>query len=61
MKSFQCKDVGFDQCNWRTQGDDETVMMRDISKHGREQHGLTEIKEDLDTKIRSAFRDVKAA
>jgi predicted small metal-binding protein len=58
MKEFSCKDMGYD-CDWRTQGDDETMMLDDIEKHGREHHGLVEFTKDMKDKVISKFHDLK--
>jgi predicted small metal-binding protein len=60
MKTFACKDVGMD-CDWKCQGANEQEVLRKVEEHGRKDHGMTKIDEELKRRIRSKIYDVKVA
>jgi predicted small metal-binding protein len=57
QKTFRCKDVGFEDCNWETSGRSENEMMPQIEKHGREKHNIQNIDDQTRNKIRENIRD----
>lgn len=50
---FRCADMGFTGCNWETRGSSAEEVLRNAEQHGREQHNLTSIDEDMRNKVRS--------
>jgi predicted small metal-binding protein len=59
MKTFNCKDVGYSDCDWSTSGQSDEEILNHAREHGREKHGLTDFSQDLKDKVRSKIRDVK--
>ncbi len=57
MKQLNCRDAGFD-CEGVIEAETEQDVMSQAAEHAREAHGLTEIDEELGTRIRQAIRDV---
>ncbi len=56
-KAFRCADVGFNECSWEAQGRNESELMPQIERHGREHHGLKEMTESIVARIRQAIRE----
>ena len=54
MKEFKCKDAGH-ACDWKFQANDEQEVIREAKNHGRQQHGMTDVKEE---QIRPLIHDV---
>lgn len=54
MKEFRCKDAGH-ACDWKATGNDEREVLDKAKEHGRNQHGLNEVK---DEQIRPLIHDV---
>ncbi len=50
--SFRCADVGLSDCQWQTNGSSLEEIMRNAEEHGKNEHNLTEINEDLRNRIR---------
>jgi predicted small metal-binding protein len=59
VKKFKCRDIGVD-CGWNCQADSEVELMRLIQQHAHRQHGIQNVNEDLERKIRNAIRDERA-
>jgi predicted small metal-binding protein len=45
MKEFKCKDAGH-ACDWKYQSNDEKDIIENAKNHGRQQHGLKDVKDD---------------
>lgn len=60
MKSLKCRDVGTD-CDHVITGENEAEIMKKAAEHGRTEHGMKELSEELKSKIRPMIKDVKAA
>ncbi len=43
-------------CHYSVTGKDESDIMRKLAEHGREQHGITKVSEDLKRKIEQTFK-----
>lgn len=54
--TFRCADVGFKECPWQTRGSSEDEVLRNAEQHGREQHNLTSIDENMRNQVRSHIR-----
>ncbi len=50
--SFRCADVGLSECQWQTNGSTLEEIMQNVEEHGKNEHNLTEINEDLRNRIR---------
>ena len=51
--SFRCADAGFKECSWETKGSNPDEVLHQAEEHGREQHNLTNIDDELRNKVRS--------
>ncbi|HET8857347.1 MAG TPA: DUF1059 domain-containing protein [Nitrososphaeraceae archaeon] len=56
-KSFGCSDAGVD-CKWTTTANTEEEIMEKIKEHARNDHGFTEIPQDIAKKVKTAIKDV---
>ena len=54
--SFRCADVGFPDCKWQTQGSSPEEVLRNAEQHGREQHKLTSIDDNMRNQVRSKIQ-----
>jgi predicted small metal-binding protein len=54
--SFRCADAGFTGCSWEAKGSNPDDVLRQAEQHGREQHNMTSIDEDMRNKVRSKIR-----
>ena len=52
--SFCCSDLGQNDCDWQTSGDNEDDVVRSIEEHARHHHNMV-IDEETDRKIRDAL------
>lgn len=59
-KVIHCRDAGVD-CDFVVRGETEEELFRNALEHGRREHGMAEIPEDLKAKMRRLIRDEKAA
>lgn len=59
MKSFACKDYGFD-CSWRHIARTGDLLTDMVVLHFRDAHGVKEALPETLTKIRNAFTDVSS-
>ena len=50
---FRCADVGFNECKWETRGNSPDEVLRNAEQHGRQQHNLTNIDDDIRNRVRS--------
>jgi predicted small metal-binding protein len=55
-KTYTCRDVGVD-CDWRTRGETDEEVMRNIREHARTAHDMQEIPADLEEGVRAAIKD----
>jgi predicted small metal-binding protein len=58
-KILSCRDVGVD-CDFVAKGDTEEEILEQCAEHARNDHGMTEIPDDLVQKVRWAIRDEAA-
>ena len=59
MKTFACKDAGFN-CEWHVESNDENDILRQAGEHGRKEHGIKEMTKDLVDKVKSKIHDFRA-
>lgn len=52
--SFCCSDLGQNDCDWQTSGDNQDDLVRSIEEHARHHHNMV-IDEDTDRRIRDAL------
>jgi predicted small metal-binding protein len=48
--------VGLSQCQWQTNGSTLEEIVRNAEEHGRSDHNLTEINDDLRNRIRQNIK-----
>lgn len=58
-KVVRCRSVGVD-CDFEARGETAEEVLRECAEHGRQEHGMTEISPELETKIRAAIQDEPA-
>jgi predicted small metal-binding protein len=58
-KVIRCRSVGVD-CDFEARGETVEEVLQKCAEHGRQEHGMTEISQDLQTKIRAAIQDEPA-
>ena len=58
-KVISCRSVGID-CDFEARGETVEEVLQKCAEHGRQEHGMTEIPQDLETKIRAAIKDEPA-
>lgn len=56
-KSLSCKDVEGSMCDWSFCGDTEEEILEKAREHGRQEHGLSEIPQEVMEKARAAIRE----
>ena len=56
MKELRCRDAGFD-CDEVIRGENEQEVMSKGAEHAREVHGVDEIDEETEQRIRSLIHD----
>jgi predicted small metal-binding protein len=54
--SFRCADAGFTGCSWEAKGSSPDNVLQQAEQHGREQHNLTSIDDEMRDKVRSKIR-----
>jgi predicted small metal-binding protein len=59
-KVIRCRDAGVD-CDFVVRGETEEELFRNALEHGRAFHGMKEIPNDLQEKMRTLIREEKAA
>ena len=57
MKEIRCRDSGAD-CDFVAQAETEEELLRKAAEHGRKDHQMESIPDELKTKMRSMIRDV---
>ncbi|MBI4410669.1 MAG: DUF1059 domain-containing protein [Gemmatimonadetes bacterium] len=57
MKELRCRDVGLD-CDAVIRAETEEEVMRQAAEHARKEHGMTNIGEEDQRKMRSKIRAV---
>ena len=60
MKQFSCGDV-VPGCSATFRAEDESKLFAQISRHAREDHGLTELTPDLVSKVQKNIRTTSDA
>jgi len=58
--TLACRDAGAD-CDFVVRGETEEELFRNALEHGKTFHGMKEIPEDLQERMRSLIREEKAA
>ena len=58
-KVVTCRDVGVD-CDFVARGETEQDVLEQCAEHGRKEHGMNELPEDLAEEVRGAMRDEAA-
>jgi predicted small metal-binding protein len=56
MKILRCRDAGAD-CDFEARATTEEEIMRLAAEHGRADHGMDEIPDDMKTRLRSLIRE----
>ena len=54
--SFRCADAGFTACPWEAKGSSPDEVLQKAEQHGREQHNLTSIDDQMRDKVRSKIQ-----
>ncbi len=57
-KSLSCKDAGAD-CDFVACADTEEELFQKAAEHGKAEHGMSEIPQEMYDKARSVIREVK--
>ena len=55
-KEFHCSDV-MQGCDFVARGQDENEVMQNAARHGNEAHGLSQIPQDVEQKVRAGIHD----
>jgi predicted small metal-binding protein len=55
-KVVSCRDVGMD-CDFVARGQSEDEILAKCAEHARTDHGMSEIPDEVVTKVRSAIHD----
>ena len=58
-KMVSCREVGVD-CDFVAKGETEEEILQQCAEHARNDHGMTEIPDDLVERVRGAIRDEAA-
>lgn len=53
MKHFRCKDAGFTNCPAEFRGETDQDVMKQAEEHGRNQHGMKEITDEMRRRLQS--------
>lgn len=56
-KEIRCADIGMD-CEFVTKAESQEELMREVVRHARDVHGVTEITPELREKVAEVIRDV---
>ncbi len=56
--SIRCIEIGDVDCPWVGHGRNEDEVMRAVEDHGREQHNIPSLTEEIKNKVRQAMRKV---
>jgi len=57
MKEIRCRDAGVD-CDFVVRGQTEEELFKKAAEHGRKDHNMQELPEELKAKMRSLIREV---
>ncbi len=57
MKELRCRDAGAD-CNFVVRAQTEEELFKKAAEHGRKDHNMQELSEELKAKMRSLIREV---
>ncbi len=55
-KTLSCRDIGV-ACDWHTSADTEEEVLRQTAMHTKEEHGMTDIPEDMVEEVRAAIKE----
>ena len=55
-KTIRCKDVGMD-CDFEARAETEEELLKKVAEHAGTTHNMTEIPEDVLSKVRAAIRE----
>ena len=55
-KYIECKDL-FPGCEFEAAADSEAELLKKVAEHAASDHGLTEITEDIMSKVKGCIRD----
>ena len=55
-KIIRCRDVGMD-CDFEARAETEEKLMKKVAEHAGTTHDMTEIPEEVLTKVRAAIKD----
>ena len=55
-KVLSCRDVGVD-CDWHACGETEEEILRLAAVHARDEHGITEINDEMLAKVKGAIKE----
>jgi predicted small metal-binding protein len=58
-KVVSCREVGVD-CDFVAKGETVEDVLQQCAEHGRKEHGMNELPEELADKVRGAIRDEAA-
>jgi predicted small metal-binding protein len=56
-KKFSCGDV-VEGCGWSTTASDEAELFKNISDHAKNEHGMTNIPDEVIEKVKSNIQEV---
>lgn len=56
-KQIRCADIGMD-CDFVTRAESQEELMREVVRHARNVHGVTEITPELREKVAEVIEDV---
>jgi predicted small metal-binding protein len=56
-KKFSCGDV-VDGCGWSITANDEGELFQNISEHAKNEHGMTDIPDEIIQKVKSKIQEV---
>ncbi len=55
-KVMRCKDVGLD-CDYVARGKDDEEIMTKVAEHAKEAHGMQDIPEEVQHKVKAAIHN----
>jgi predicted small metal-binding protein len=61
MKTFRCKDAGFEDCGWGAKADTEEEILSLVEEHGKQAHGLKSMDDRARSEARAQIVEIKAA
>jgi len=55
-KSIKCSDAGVD-CDWSATAETEEELLKKVHEHAKEEHGFTEMPQELLAKVKENIKD----